>query len=381
MKPGKRKSPLVEMHMGSPFSQFNSLCQVTELLSLPENRNVEYLSGILKDIEDIDKKNALNIINKLRIINILRSLDADNSRWHEESAEITAKLKTVDYWVERTFDSIPTSREITIFAPLPFHMSSVEDSARLAHSYDRRTLQASKKAISKIIDRAHEVLKSYNRSEFSDLINDRDGLIGEYFSSIADIHHEVTDNAYRHALRSPLTNIWLDEREENNSFFGDTLYLQINRLTVSSSGSVVLEKSSSNRVYPESLQNYIDVRTQTDSLRPYRGPGRLLSFAYADNGPGPLRHFKQYAPKDVSAKIETLSQIFRGGISSRPDIRGSGSGFNNMISAAQSIKGYVCVRSGNFTVYYDGAQDKFGEEEDFRLQNERGTMVFFMFGI
>lgn len=381
MKSGKRKMPLAQPQMGSPFSQFNFFCYFTDQLGRVENRNVDFLTSVLKEIDQTKGRNALNYINKLRAINIIRNLQPENRQWHEESAEITANLKAVNYWVERTWDETPTSREITIFAPLPFHMSNVEDSARLAHSYNRRTIDASKNAISKIIDRAHEALESYGKSEFSDLILDRDGLISEYFSAIADIHHEITDNAYRHALRSPLTNIWLGEEGENISFFGDTLYLQINRLTVSASGSVVLEKSSSDRIYPNSLQKYIDERIRKDPLRPYRGPRRLLSFSYADNGPGPLRHFKKYAPKEVSAKVSTLSEIFRMGISSRPDIKGSGSGFSNMISAASNIKGYVCVRSGNVTVYYDGNKNEFGEEVDENIENERGTMVFFMFGI
>ena len=260
-------------------------------------------------------------------------------------------------------------------------MSSVEDSERLAHSYDHRTRKSGERAISNIIDRAHEVLESYGRSEFSDLIKDRDGLISEYFPSIVDIHHEVTDNAYRHALRSPLTNIWMDDKKNNNGFFGDTLYLQINRLTISSSGRVVLEKSSSNQDYPESLRAYVDSRAANSRLRSFRGRGRILSFAYGDNGPGPLRHIKKYAPEHVRNEINTLSDVFRNGFSSRPDIKGSGSGFNNMVSAARIIKGYVCVRSGKTTVYYDGLQDKFGEEIDPSINTERGTMVFLMFGL
>lgn len=381
------RSP-VEIGQTSFFQQFSDFCLHTDHFFDQQNFNRNYITTALQDLEmriqqQVIKSNlnGYALILKLRLLNSLRVLEPGSKKWHEDATSLIAELKSSNYWTEKAVEDRPTSRNITIFAPFPFHMSSIEDSERLTRSFERRTRDASERALSKIIDNLHGTLLTAGRSEFSELIQDRDGLLSEYFPALADIHHEVTDNAYRHALKSPLTNVWLEDGDQEKSFFGDSLYLKVNRLTSSTDGRIALGERGRESAYPNSFHDFILARTDQHRAGRYTGPGRFLSFTYVDNGPGPVRHYRKLAPAEAQNKISTVSDFFAGIASSRPDIEGAGHGFRNMITAARSIRGFLCLRSGASMAFYDGHQNKFGSEVDPSQVSDRGTLLSFTFGL
>ena len=356
----KELSELERRYIGSannPFDQFTCFSRASDTLRREVIENEPLMESFYKQLEEKGFDRAGRFIIAFKLLDELKH--SNEERWSSEYNKHLFRLKSNGYWMEKTFSSNLSSRENTIFAPLPFHFNDEANTVQLKQLFERRDFESSRKALDRILRLMHNGLQKNGKSVLSKIIDDKDSIFSEIFTPLAEIHFEIADNAYWHALKTD-ANLNFNQSEDEN-FFGDTLYLQVHSVDLKTANSHDWSRST-----PKEVNDYIGAYNETS---PRKDSTRFLMISYIDNGPGIEKHYKRF--RQNQDPNTTLEYIVENRVTTRRKL-GAGAGLINVSKAVSDMHGCLIIYSGSTIYALDGYRD---QKTSRSYPPCRGTMV------
>ncbi len=342
-------------HAKNPFHQFERLISATSLLPAEIRKRQPDFGELLSDLRLSKNPNAAREILQFRILTELKELDEE--RWKGDYIEFIYRLRESKYWIEESIsdDRESSESENTVFAPQPFHFYDALSAQKLTEIARSRTFGSSQVALTSILKRLNHKLSRDGRSSvIGDVLHN-----SVLLSALAEIHHEVTDNAYWHALKTSANSNY--QKTASQSPFGDVLYLQIHSFSRLNAPNADISKE-----WPTDVRDY--VKSYSTNLG--KPNVRFVILSYVDNGPGIIDHVERFYSGDA-ANPKTISDVIKNQFTTResPD---AGDGLSNVLEAINLAKGLLVITSGSRRFVFDGISNAIDEHS---IKNNRGTMI------
>ena len=178
-------------------------------------------------------------------------------------------------------------------------------------------------------------------------------------NALSEIHYEITDNSYWHALKTGANTYY--QKTSDEVFFGDILCLQIHSFS-----RINPRKAKIDKDWPEDLSDYVAQYSKSFGKKSVR----FVITSYIDNGPGILQHVRRFSINDASNPA-TISDIIESKITTR-DIPGAGEGLSHVLKAISEVNGLLILTSGDRRFVFSGLTE---EKIEHSIENSRGTMI------